>query len=289
MMKQNFSDGRVEANALVANLLEKPTLAHPVLEVLAAVLKDEALLSRLPKGVLTEIKSLLPSVDRERWVRTELGKNFLGDEAWRAQGIDVGVPPPIPASITKKFLNSDCPCHPGKKIKDTALLFLVPMRVNWEPYSALKLDELCSSRKGSGDRLIYAGERWATAWKSRPWAAERQPMSEWVLILKSDPRPGQVPPDKHFRFKTIAEQRAVHDTHYGAFREVKAVELMTVAFLYDLTHKERLLPDYLRCREPSRAGGRVVVGSFNSPGLEVDAGIDDRLHATIGRALAWKL
>ncbi|MEY4668022.1 MAG: hypothetical protein RL518_721, partial [Pseudomonadota bacterium] len=93
-------------------------------------------------------------IDFRPEVRELLGKNFLGSKAWRSQGIDVGVAPPIPASVTKELLESECPLHPGQKVKDTHILMLVPKTVNGEAYTALKLDELCAKRKGSGDRLI---------------------------------------------------------------------------------------------------------------------------------------
>jgi len=69
---------------------------------------------------------------------------------------------------------------------------------------------------------------------------------------------------------------------------VKALELMTAVLLYDLTHKERLLPDYfLRCEEPNASGGRVCVGCFFAFGLEVND-VSGGKHY-IGRALARKL
>ena len=224
----------------------------------------------------------------EQLPRELLGKNFLGAEAWRKQGIDVGVEPPLPSTITEELLNSACPLHPGGKIKDTHLLVLVPKTVNGEPYTALKLDELCATRKGSGDALIYDGADWATAWKENDWASTAQVQSEWVLIPKSDPDPEKVPADKHFRSKDIAAQQNVHETHYPEYREVKTVERMTAVLLYDLTNKERLVPDYLRCEEPNASGGRVCVGVFDANGLEVDVDCDVIAHDLIGRALARK-
>ena len=217
-----------------------------------------------------------------------LGKNFLGAEEWKAQGIDVGEPPPIPSSITKALLDSPCPLHPGQLIKETHILMLVPKTVNGEAYTALKLDELCAERKGSGDKLIYDEADWATAWKSQSWATLPQSQSEWVLLPKSDPDP-KVSPDKHFRYKDIAAQQKVHEKHYPEYREVKALEVMTMALLYDLTHKERLLPDYLRCEEPNASGGRVCVGDFAAYGLEVHDGCDVNVQLNVGRALARKL
>ena len=222
-----------------------------------------------------------------------LGPNFLGVAAWKKIGVDVGEAPPLPKSLTLELLNSECPLHPGEKIKDTHILVLVPKTVNGEPYTALKLDELCAQRKGSGDQLIDS----TTEWKEQAWAIAPQAQSEWVLIPKSDPDPermrgkyGEEEGDKHhFRSKDIPAQQEVHNDHYKEYREVKAVELMTTVLLYDLTHKERLLPyEYLRCEEPNAFGGRVCVGDFGANGLQVNVAYVVSAYGFIGRALARK-
>ena len=229
-------------------------------------------------------------IDRPAEIKALLGKNFLGAEAWTSQGIDVGEAPPIPSSITRELLESECPLHRGEKIKDTHLLVLVPKSVNGKPYTALELKELCAKRKGSGDRLIYDGEEWANAWKGQPWASTPQSESEWLLIPKSDPDPQKVSEEKHFRSKEIAAQQTVHDTYYPDYREVKAVELMTAVLLHDLVNGERLLDGYdLRCQEKKASGGRVCVGCFDAGGLGVDDDGDDADFGLIGRALARKL
>jgi hypothetical protein len=221
-------------------------------------------------------------------VRKELGKNFLGAEEWKAQGIVIGTPPPIPPSITKALLNTECPLHPGQKIKDTHILMLVPKTVNGEAYTALKLDELCATRKGSGYKLIDSD---VSSWKSHDWAKAAQAKSEWVLLPKSDPDPKQVPVGKHFRSKRTAAQKKVHDKHYPEYREVKALEVMTMALLYDLTHKEQLLPDYVRCEEPNAFGGpgRICVGDSFALGLAVYDNFGARADDHVGRALARKI
>ena len=223
-------------------------------------------------------------------VARELGKNFLGAAEWmKGFNVDVGAVPPIPETITRKLLITDCPIEPGKKIKETHILVLIPKSVDGEPYSALKLDELCSTKKGSGHKLIYDGADWETAWKEQPYASSHQTASEWVLIPKGDPDPAKVATDKHFRGKNIAAQDVVLRDHYKEYREVKTLEVMTMALLYDLTHKERLLPDWLRCEEPNASGGRVCVGYFNADGWEVGDVFGDIDHDRIGRALARKL
>ncbi len=109
----------------------------------------------------------------------ELGKNFLGAAEWmKGFNVNVGAVPPIPETITRKLLNTDCPIEPRKLIKETHILVLVPKTVNDKPYSALKLYELCSKSKGSGDKLIYDGPSWATAWKEKSYASSLQTASE---------------------------------------------------------------------------------------------------------------
>ena len=222
-------------------------------------------------------------------VRAQLGKNFLGPEAWKAQGIDVGKAPPLPSSITKALLDSECPLHPGQKIKDTHILMLVPKTVNGEPYTALELDKLCATRKGSGRALIDPS--WYE-WKGMSWASVPQPQSEWVLIPRRDPYPSKVPAEKHFRSKDTAAQEDVHGKHYSKYREVKALEVMTMALLNDLVNGEPRILDganFLRCVEKNGNGGRVCVGRFLEYGLKVcgDHVLSD--DSSIGRALARKL
>jgi hypothetical protein len=195
----------------------------------------------------------------------------------------------MPATVTVELLNSECPLRPEKKIKDTHLLVLVPKIVNGEPYSALKLDKLCATRKGSGDRLIYDEAKY---WKGHQWASKPQAESEWVLLPKSDPHPQRTPEAKHFRHKRIAEQQKVHEEHYQEYREAKAVELMTAALLNELVNgKPRMLGTfkYLRCVEPTADGGRVCVGSFVAAGLEILDTFADRDEVFLGRALTRKL
>jgi hypothetical protein len=142
--------------------------------------------------------------------------------------------------------------------------------------------------EGSGDTLVYDRAAWATTWKGRDWASTAQVESEWVLIPRSDPDPNKVSEDKHFRSKNVAAQQRVHDEHYSEYREVKTLELMTAVLLYDLTNKERLVPNYLRCKEPNASGGRVCVGDFSANGLKVnDVNVVSDI-VSIGRALAWK-
>lgn len=224
--------------------------------------------------------------------RELLGSNFLGAEEWQSLGVDIGAVPPIPVTVTEALLNSECPLCPGEKIKDTHLLALVPKTVNEEPYSALKLNELCAGRKGSGDRLIYDEEEWGARWKSRPWASIPQAQSEWVLIPKSDADPAKAADEQHFRSKSVDRQKIVHDKQYPEYREAVILELMTALLLNDLVNGwPRPLDGWnaLRCLEQKTSDTSVCAGSFDTNGLWISYVYGVGGHAGVGRALARKL
>jgi hypothetical protein len=221
-----------------------------------------------------------------------LGQNYLGAAQWQQGfGVDVGVVPPIPKSMTEELLESPCSLRPGELIKDTHILLLVPKTVNGMPYNALRLDALCADRKGSADQLIDEEYPYCK-WTSALWAQTPQSESEWVLIPKVNPDPEKVPSEKHFSSKCISQQEQVRQDHYKDYREAKALEVMTAALLNDLVNGEpRMLDDcnLLRCLEPNAAGGRVCVGFFSDNGLAISVEYRGDGYEGIGLAIVRKL
>jgi hypothetical protein len=280
---------------------EGPDLLHALLKTEGTIHRVACHAVELLRGnedrhyskAIAEAEEALGVLRTPSEVRKELGKNFLGAEEWRVQGIEVGEAPPIPTSITKALLNSECPLHPGEKIKDTHLLVLIPKTVNGEPYSGVKLSELCASRKGSGDRLIYDATSWARAWQQQSWAQAPQSRSEWIFIPKGDPDPWHVPFEKHFRSKSMSQQQSVYYIHYQEYGEVKSVGLITAVVLNDLVNgAPRMLEGscQLRCHERDlQANGRTQVGQFGVDGLRIHALGRDVADREFGLALARRL
>lgn len=216
-------------------------------------------------------------------IEKALGKNFLGIAAWKKIEIDVGEAPPFPEALTLELLNSECSLHPGQKIKDTHVLVIVPKLVNGEPYSALKLDEICA-------RLGFKQDGWS-GWKKQEWASMPQQESEWILIPKSDPESAHPQGDTHhFRNKSIAEQDLVQKNYYPEYLEAKAIELMTTLVLYSWVNDVRLSSgSHLRCQEPCTNGGRVCV-AFDAGRKMLDVGDPGGAGAPwVGRAVARDL
>jgi hypothetical protein len=261
--------------------------------VLAEDPNNKALVAELRQIQAETAEAFCDRIDggpMKRLLKEVLGPNFLGAAEWQ-QGFNVAVGsvPPIPKWITKELLEGDCELHPGQLVKDTHILVLIPKSVDDKPYSALKLDELCSKTKGSGERLIYDQHDGANKWKGESWAQAPQQESEWMLIPKRDPDPSKVSEDKYFRTKTISEQAHVYGRYVENYREAKALEVMTAALLNDVVNGERILSDCcLRTQEPTPSGGRVVVGFFDADGLGVCVvyGVND--HADVGGALVRK-
>ena len=87
-------------------------------------------LAALPKATGSELRQIREEVSELRneinritaltaqefvdtQVAKELGKNFLGAAEWmKGFNVDVGAVPPIPETITRKLLNTDCPIEP---------------------------------------------------------------------------------------------------------------------------------------------------------------------------------
>ena len=230
--------------------------------------------------------------DRFDLVRNLLGPNFLGREAWRAQGVHVGSTPPLPEFITVDLLESKCPFDPGKKSKDTHVLVLIPKTVNGEPYSALTLDELCYTRRGVEEQLISRAEEngpfQQEVWRTRPWASVEQLESEWVLVAKWGPKSAKVGEEKYFLNKNVAGQQKVLSEHYKEYRVVKVVELATAMVLNELVNREPFAPgtrDAWRCAEEN-ANGRFMVSGFHGHHLTItDMDTDGQAVSNFGLGL----
>jgi hypothetical protein len=74
----------------------------------------------------------------------------FGAEDWSRYFGEVAAAPPLPERIVDT-LNSPCPFWPGKAVKDSHLLVLIPATVAGEPFSLDLLGELIRHPKGGGE------------------------------------------------------------------------------------------------------------------------------------------
>ena len=189
----------------------------------------------------------------------------FGAEEWCRYFGEVEAPPPLPAHIVDT-LNSACPFWPGKAVKDTHLLVLIPATVSGEPFSFNLLGELIQRPRGGGYPTKYDDYNDTV---HKQFGARSLGHSYWVLLTR-DVLEGS-------RNKDYASQKALvaaHATRTGLLYELPDALEAAAAILSHYTRSgERLYTDdpwtYTRCQALVNGRYPVVVGGFSFGGLDV--------------------
>nr|MCU0318401.1 hypothetical protein [Amoebophilaceae bacterium] len=80
--------------------------------------------------------------------------SVFGVQEWRRYLGEVGEAPCLPSAIDE-ILHSACPFWPGKLVKDTHLLILIPSTVDGKAFTLDLLGELIQNPRGDGHRTQY--------------------------------------------------------------------------------------------------------------------------------------
>jgi energy-coupling factor transporter ATP-binding protein EcfA2 len=190
----------------------------------------------------------------------------FGAKAWKDYfGVEVGTAPLLPANIDE-ILNSSCPFWPGKQVKDTHLLVLVPATVNSRPFTLDLLGELIKSPQGSGSKTQY---RYYDGGTVQEELGAKSPGSSYWVLMTRDVLPGS-------RSKTYDAQKELVAAHARRLRlpykMPDALSAATAILLHHARTGERLYTDdpwtYTRCQEKVLGNKYpVIVGGFSSGGL----------------------
>jgi energy-coupling factor transporter ATP-binding protein EcfA2 len=197
----------------------------------------------------------------------------FGAKEWKDYFGDVGPAPALPSDIDA-VLGSPCPFWPGKKVRDTHLLVLIPARVDGAPFTLNLLGELIQHPKNGGHETQY--RRYDSDVKTQ--FGKKSPGRSYWLLMTSDVLEGS-------RSKSYADQK---DLVAQCAKETQqpyelpgVLEAATAVLLHHARTGERLLENnpwtFTRCRELVN-GNPTVVGGFASSGLIVDddsGGYDD--------------
>jgi hypothetical protein len=225
--------------------------------------------------------------------RATIFRSPFGAEEWSRYFGAVGIEPPLPPDIDQ-ILDSPCPFCPGKQIRDTHLLVLIPATVNGEPFSLDLLGELIRHPRGGGYSTKYG---YYDPTVQEQFGTQSPERSYWVLMTR-DVLAGS-------RSETYASQRALvagHANRTGLPYELPGVlEAATAILSHYVRSGERLYTDapmttdapstYTRCQEQveslddengweveEESGGEgegapryhgVVVGGFEEGGLDL--------------------
>lgn len=163
----------------------------------------------------------------------------LGKEIWEKHFGSIEAEPPLPKNIDQ-ILNAPCPFWPGKKIKDTHILVLIPKTINNQPLSLNVLDNLARNPKmGSATELNFSHD------KRRVEIGNcASGDTQWALMTK-DIVPKST--DKMFQDQVNKLYKYTKDYTFP-----EAYEAAACILLHFLSTGERLFSKkYIRCRTKS--------------------------------------
>jgi hypothetical protein len=221
--------------------------------------------------------------------QAESGKAFqiprgtFGKEVWeKTFPVTIGEVPPLPSNI-EEILEFDDPCEPGKKLKDTCLLFLRPKKVILHEVDADKeimlgfdsVEKLASMATNPDRRTKYKTSENLRSQLNQMPVAE----AGWVLMRK-EVIPGT-------GGKNFESQKGLLK---GGFEVPKLMDAVLLNILYFASEGKCLFGkkpwSYTRCQE-MYGNHQVIVGGFCSFGLNINTHKFD--HSYDGLAGVWKL
>ena len=198
--------------------------------------------------------------------QTAVPEMAFGKAKWNQYFGDIGTEPPLPHNI-EQILNRACIFYPGKKVRDTHLLVLIPQAVNGKAFCLDSLKELIKSPK-TGSKTDY---RYYDGSVKNELGA-KSTSSHWALMTRD------VIPNS--RSKTYDDQKtlvASHASRSGIPYELPtALDAATAILMEHVQKGNRLYSDdpytYTRCQEKvNKTQWPVAIGSFSSGGLDVSS------------------
>jgi hypothetical protein len=194
----------------------------------------------------------------------------FGAKEWKHYFGEVEPAPDLPRNMVT-ILDSTCPFWPGRKVRDTHLLVLIPAKVNGQLFSLNLLRELIQRPKNGGYRTqyrCYDGDVQAQLGATSPT------VSYWLLMTR-DVLPESCDKTYAGQEKLIADHARRTSLSYEL---PKVLEAATAILIHHVRDGERLYGDnpwtWTCCQEwvflPSKSNEYpAVVGGFESSGLAV--------------------
>jgi hypothetical protein len=204
----------------------------------------------------------------------------FGAGAWHQYFGEVGVAPPLPSEIDE-ILGGPCPFWPGKRVKDTHLLVLIPATVDGHAFTLDLLEELIQNPRRGGHSaryFLYDDEI------QRSSGDVYSSSSYWVLLTR-DVLPGSRKKPYAIQQALVAAQSSHVDDFPYAIPNV--LEAATAILSHYVRSGDRLyeeasgeLPSTsTRCtallEDVSEHSSLVTVGRFCSRGLVFLSGFGD--------------
>lgn len=214
------------------------------------------------------------SAGSESEVSTKSPRLFtvFGSQAWSRYFGEVGEEPSLPADIDE-ILGSPCPFWPGKSVKDTHLLVLMPSTVDGKAFTLDLLEELIRTPRGGGHRtqyFLYDDEM-------QPSSRDAYASSSYWVLMTHDVLPGSRSKPYEVQKDLVAAQAFRFD--HSPYEIPNVLEAATAILSYYVCSGHRL---YDR-----RYGGAEIGDELPSTSTRCTAlleGMDeDQLPITVGR------
>ena len=206
----------------------------------------------------------------------------LGEVEWKRYFGDVGPAPDLPSDMGI-ILDSACPFWPGRKVRDTHLLALIPATVDGVPFTLDLLGELIRRPKDGGFRTQYKHHFGVIEGQ----VGEKSPDRSYWLLMTRD----VLQDSRNKEYSVQKSLIASYARKEGRPYEMPgALEAATVVLMHHACTGTRLFGsrNYTRCKEQIDSRCSAIVGSFDSSGLVVGKHIHKNL-LVIGVAGCWKV
>jgi hypothetical protein len=258
-----------------------PDKAAEFLEVLLVTAKDKGFrqdsleaLGKVVQATPGRVSQCLPSLraaakDEDKDVRL-LALKTLGVLEWKHYLGDVGPIPNLPSDIDA-VLGSPCPFWPGKKVRDTHLLVLIPATVDGAPFTLNLLGALIQHPKNGEHKTEY---RYYDSDVKTQFGEKSPDHSYWLLMTRkvSKDNQGKSYADQNGSVAQFVEKAK------QPYELPGVLEAATAILLHHARTGERLLgddpPAYTRCRELAAykdTNHPAGVGGFDSSGFCINS------------------
>jgi tetratricopeptide (TPR) repeat protein len=185
----------------------------------------------------------------------------FGKAKWATHFGDIGVEPPLPSNINQ-ILQGPCLIWPGKIVRDTHVLVLIPATVNGQPFTLKSLGELIKNPK-TGPATQYRN------FKLGEYQDAPVSQSYWTLMTRDvlEGSRSQNYATQQSQVTTLAQKTGI------SYVVPKLLETTTAILMHHVTTGQKIYSDspytWTRCQEKWNKDWQVVVGGFSSAGLDV--------------------
>ena len=204
-------------------------------------------------------------------VQNSLIEEFaFGPKDWKRFFGDVGEVPPIP-EVMPEILKSQCPFNPGKQVRDTHMLVLIPQKVNSRHFTLNLLEELIKKPQEKNGTSL----RFYPTFLKEALGDTQTEKSYWILMTKDVIRGS--------RNKTCDEHKQlVQEKEADGYELPRVIEAATSILMHYFKTDERLYAErrcsvspmtytYTRCQETvtieTQRQRHVFIGGFSRGGL----------------------